>query len=176
MITDDFNAPLGQNTLRSRRRFAIGLPQVTAGALGLSLVVFAGWTILVDETSGGEPMAVVRTQPAAGNPARAADEPDLRVIRLSPDERPNITIEAAPVVAPPSKTITIIDGTSGMRREVQIPFSADEKPAAPEKRADSRLSETTQSIPAPRTAPEGSKPSAVQARRAKSTTGKPDAP
>ena len=55
------------------------------------------------------------------------------------------------MAAPPSKTITIIDGTSGTRREVQIPFSADEKPAAPEKRANSRLSETTQSIPAPRT-------------------------
>ena len=176
VITDDFNAPLGQNTLRSRRRFAIGLPQVTAGALGLSLVVFAGWTILVDETSGGEPMAVVRTQPAAANPARATDEPDLRVIRLSPDERPNITIEAAPVVAPPGKTITIIDGTSGMRREVQIPFSADEKPATPEKRAELaviRNDPVHSGAPEP---PDGSKPPAVQARRAKSTTGKPEAP
>jgi hypothetical protein len=153
VITDDLSAPLGQDKPRSKRWFAIRLPQALAGLLGLALAVFAGWVILVDEPFGGEPLAVLHT-PVAGSPSHTSDNPDLRVTKLTPDERPNspdITIKAAPVVAPPSRTITIIDGTSGKRQEVQIP--ADDRPDLSEghRGSDPRLTESTRRAPAPRT-------------------------
>ena len=50
MTDDDLNAPLGQN-LRAKRRFVfpVGIPTLIIAALGLSLVVFAGWVITVDD-------------------------------------------------------------------------------------------------------------------------------
>ena len=56
---DDLSAPLGQKTLRRKRRLRLpftGL-QALAGALGLFLATFAGFALFGDNPLGGEPIA-----------------------------------------------------------------------------------------------------------------------
>ncbi len=88
---------------RGRRRFAIGLLQASPpGPWVFRLVFGTGWMILVDEPFGGEPMASPLTSSRRRSRRGPADEPNLRVIRLSPRScnRSEATrIEAAPVVS-----------------------------------------------------------------------------
>ena len=85
---------------------------------------------------------------------------------------PDDKIAAAPVAVPPTKTITIIDGMSGRRQEVQIPVSADD---TPNQVADA-LPEPNRSAPPLRAATERSRPSEVGARRSKNNSAKSDTP
>jgi hypothetical protein len=64
VATDDLSIPLGQDrTPKQRRMLPIAAPVAVAGLLGLLVAVFAGWTVVVDDPFGGEPIAVVPTSP-----------------------------------------------------------------------------------------------------------------
>jgi uncharacterized protein len=188
MTDDDLSAPLGRDKARkARRRLKVALPQVAAGALSATLVIFAGWAMLKDEPFGGEPMAIVRTDTGAANSEAAGvtiQRPSTTPLNERPSRHDGITIEAAAPPPPAGRTVTIIDGTSGKRQEVLIPGTSEPRPDPPEKpekpdRADGvdpRLIEPTRHGGVPKIAPDGSRPSDVYAHPVKAIAGKPNAP
>jgi uncharacterized protein len=111
---DDLSAPLGQKTVREKRRLRLPFTamQALAALLGLFLVTFAGFAIFDDNPLGGEPMvrialpqATPGDKPAATPPA-AAEPVAKSVAKQAPTSEP--------------RTITIIDGSSGARHDVAI--------------------------------------------------------
>lgn len=159
MAPDDLNAPLGRNAPKKSWSLPANLfPQVIAGALGLFLLVFLGWMLLVDDPYGGEPRAVVTAQvspppdprkgPGDGQPAGAPGGP-----AGSQD----------PAAKGSGQTITIIDGSSGKRQEVIVPGSGGEAKRAAA--ADSRLLESTRHGSIPRIGLDGTRPADAYARK-----------
>lgn len=108
--TDDLSAPLGQSTPRKRRyRLPFSAPQAIITMLGLFLAGFLGFAIFNDDPLGGEPIATAaydRAQLQGGPLAAAAPSPPDRGV-----------VTTGPVG---QKTVTIIDGSSGQRREMVI--------------------------------------------------------
>ena len=176
MADDDLNIPLGRAPKR-RSRFAlpVTLPQVAAGALGLCLAVFAGWALFADDPLGGEPMIVA----SAGVPT-AKPMPPAGSTASAEGARSYDGPAAGAAVPPPAKapagaqTVTIIDGSTGKRREVEIPgtFGLPESPPArAPKDAESapapaaqRLIEVSAYGPIPKIAPDGTRPADAYAR------------
>jgi hypothetical protein len=177
-MTDDLSAPLGLPKPAKRpRKLTFAQLHVLAGALGLSTVFLTGWMFLADKPVSRAPLAGAHIQTPENSAAPAVDA-DLRVIRLSPDDRPNrsdgVRIEASPAAASPSRTITNIDGTSGRSQEVQIPISADE--VLETSAIDPVPIGTSRSVPVPRSAANGSRPADLNARAVKRNPGKPETP
>jgi uncharacterized protein len=187
VAADDLTAPLGKNR-PSKRRFAlpIRIPHLLAGIMGLPLIVFVGWAIVRDNPLGGEPIAMApsNSRPEAGAPARGAGRPGgspnvadktrpNRYDGPAPGERP-----AEPEALPGSKTVTIIDGSSGKREQVVIPNTPDDKSAPIGKSAapDERLSEQSRHGPLPKIAQDGVRPADAFARPVKGDAANPDAP
>jgi polysaccharide deacetylase 2 family uncharacterized protein YibQ len=123
---DDLSAPLGQQTAaRSKRRYRLPFTgtQALAVLLGLFLVTFAGFAIFNDNPLGGEPVArvAIRQAAPAGEKTAAAPAPTPEHTAKS------VTKQAA---TGEQKTITIIDGSSGARRDVVISGEAPDKAEA----------------------------------------------
>jgi uncharacterized protein len=182
VAADDLTAPLGQNR-PSKRRFAlpIGIPHLLAGVLSLPVMVFMAWVIIADDPLGGEPMAVVpaNARPEAGtgaavNPSRPGGTPTV-----ADQTRPN-RYDGPSVGEPPrepeppagSKTVNIIDGSSGKRQQVVIPSTPEDKPAPSEE----RLTEPSRHGPLPKIAQDGVRPADAFAKPVKMPAGNPDAP
>lgn len=162
MASDELNAPLGQGKptkLSKLPKLPIGTPQLVAGLLGLSGVVVLGWAAFVHDPLGGEPMAVVAAKPdAAGSNHNGAAEPGRRY------DGPGTPAATAAVAAPKpdGQTITIIDGSSGQRREVVVPGKGSDSAAkAP---VDPKFLETSRHGAIPKIGPDGARPSAVYAK------------
>jgi polysaccharide deacetylase 2 family uncharacterized protein YibQ len=170
-VPDDLNTPLGQGQKSKRLALPPYLPQAVAGALGLCLVAFLFWAMTADDPLGGEPTALVSVEPAA----TAAEDPQqpAKVVTPSRYDGPD----------PGSKTITIIDGSSGKREEVKIPSAPASSPAAaPAAQASApkppnpQLIETSRHGAIPKVGADGSRPAEVYARAVKAVAGKPDGP
>jgi hypothetical protein len=186
VVEDELSAPLGQNakTKQQRLKIPVTVPQAVAGALGLFVLVFAGWALVVDDPVGGEPVAVAaighapaatgRAMPAVTAPAgtmqgpRSYDGPDGPPQADAPAPTP-AQPGANPAVG--TKSVTIIDGSTGKRQEVAIPSPRDAR--AP---VDQRLLEGSPHGAIPRVAPDGARPSEIYARARKPTPGKKDGP
>ena len=130
--TDDLSTPLGQQVKRKPAWLRYRLPftgtQAAAVALGLVLLTFVGYAVFNDDPLGGEPMAKVVLAPEAKVPA--GKEP----AKMAPAPMaPTAMAPAAPKAAGPGeqKTITIIDGSSGARRDVTVPSGDGDASAAP---------------------------------------------
>jgi uncharacterized protein len=177
-VADDLTTPLGQGKkTEGRRAISAFFPRALAGALALSLIAFLLWAAAVDDPLGGEPTAVVALEPSAIT-AQNSRQP----VKVVNDPR----YDAAGAAAGPAggtRTITIIDGSSGKREEVTIPAT----PAAPVTTAalgskesapppSPRLLETSPHGAIPKIGPDGARPADVYARQAKAAAGKPDAP
>jgi len=122
---DDLSTPLGQETVRRKRRFRLPFTAIQALAvvLGLFLVTFAGFAIFNDNPFGGEPVARValrQTTPAEEQPA------------MAPSAASGHGAKSAAMQAAPGehKTVTIIDGSSGARHDVTISGDATDKTEA----------------------------------------------
>ena len=163
MVSDDLSAPLGKGKVR-KPRFSIAplAGPAIAGCLGLSLAAFAGWTIFVDDPLGGEPMAVAPAEIRADAGAKS-DEPNA----------PAQETATAPA-APNTKTITIIDGTSGERRDITIPATPEGTPRAAA--SEQRFAEPSRHGLLPKIAQDGTRPADAFARAVKALPGKPNAP
>lgn len=107
-MTDDLSAPLGQTTPRKRRfRLPFTAPQAIATVCGLFLLAFLGFAIFGRDPMGGEPVVVAKYDPAKLPGADHSAIPSAAPI--------------APAAAPSGqKTVTIIDGSSGERREMKV--------------------------------------------------------
>jgi len=185
VAADDLNKPLGQDRTRKQRSaLPVAVPQVIAGLLSLFIVIFAAWAMLAEDPFGGEPMAVSSAALQAGapdnSPETASSRPTVEGSRLDRPNRydgppmgppqPNVPVTPNPPAG--TKTVTIIDGTSGKRQEVVIPGGSDNRSAAPEE----RLSEPSRHGPLPKVAQDGTRPADLFASPAKAIPGKPNAP
>jgi polysaccharide deacetylase 2 family uncharacterized protein YibQ len=172
------NAPLGQGKKNNLPKLPVTGPQLLAGALGLSGLVVVAWAAFVNDPLGGEPVAVVETKLAS--PTQTARDSDKdgkqHARRDGPGETAPDASAAKPVAAVPpgSKTVTIIDGSSGARQQVTIPGNAGD--SAPKALLDPKLLETTRHGPIPKIAPDATRPSARYAHPRQLPANKKDSP
>ena len=112
---DDLSAPLGQETVRQKRRFRLPFTGIQALAvlLGLFLATFAGFALFHDDPLGGEPMTRIAIRPPNQAEEKLAPPPACG----SEAGAKSATRQAAPSE---QKTVTIIDGSSGARHDVTI--------------------------------------------------------
>ena len=180
MASDDLNAPLGQDKRKTPSKLPAAIPQILAGVLGLFGIAVVAWAIFVNDPLGGEPTAVVATGPQAKTPAK----PDRRRPAAFPPRRADIrhgaagerghTRRCSPAPPPGSKTITIIDGSSGKHQDVTVPGrSSGNAPTAP---VDQRLLENTRHGAIPKIAPDGARPFTLYAHPRKLPADKTGAP
>lgn len=115
---DDLSAPLGQDKPR-KKRFAVRVPitamQALAAILGLFLLGFLGVALFNDNPFGGEPVVRVAINPAS----LPADTSSKSVASETKAPEPAKAVQAPPADTA-RKTVTIIDGSSGARREVPV--------------------------------------------------------
>ena len=125
---DDLSAPLGQKTVRAKRRFRLPFSgtQALAVLLGLFLVVFAGFAIFGDNPFGGEPIVRVTLR----QPTPAAQSPAVAVAPAATEPAAGPAVRPASPGPAEQKTITIIDGSSGSRHDVVISGEAADRAEA----------------------------------------------
>jgi hypothetical protein len=164
---DDLNAPLGQNTGPEKRKLLSKLPvtgpQMLAGGLGLFGLLVLSWALFVNDPLGGEPVAVVAAKPPGATPAKPDDSGDGKEHSRhdgTASSAPPVVIKA-PGPPPGSKTVTIIDGSSGKSQDVVIPGNTT--PAASKAPVDQKLLEPSRHGAIPQIAPDGTRPSAAYA-------------
>jgi uncharacterized protein len=118
---DELSVPLGQETVAKKRRFRMPFTalQALAVVLGLILVTFAGIALFNVDPLGGEPIAhiALRKTPIVEEKPPAAVHSAAEPAAKSPPKQ----------AAGESKTVTIIDGSSGARRDVVIGDDSGEK-------------------------------------------------
>jgi polysaccharide deacetylase 2 family uncharacterized protein YibQ len=174
---DDLNAPLGQDKRKGLPKLPAAAPQILAGALGLFGIVVVAWAIFVNDPLGGEPTAVVATGSPVIPQAKPAGDGEQHSRHDGPpsDQAPSTNV-VIPAAAPPpgSKTITIIDGSSGKHQDVVIPGKSSG--LAPKAPVDQRLLETTHHGAIPKIAPDGVRPFTLYAHPRKLPADKTDAP
>jgi polysaccharide deacetylase 2 family uncharacterized protein YibQ len=165
---DELNAPLGQHKKPSKLpKLPVGGAQLLAGVLGLSGLLVAGWAAFVHDPLGGEPVAVVAAKLPGANPAKPDDrEPARRdgpgVVK--PDPAAVTAAANAAVVPPGSKTVTIIDGSSGRSQNVIIPGNASDaapKPPADKTAVDPKMLESGRHGVIPKIAADGTRASVL---------------
>jgi uncharacterized protein len=121
---DDLSTPLGQETVRKKRRYRLPFTatQAIAVLMGLFLLAFLGFAVFSDNPFGGEPSArvAIRQTPPAEKTAMAPTGAPAPVVKSAAD----IANQAAPAG---QKTITIIDGSSGKRHDVVVSGDASDK-------------------------------------------------
>ncbi len=167
MAADDLNAPLGQGKRKQLPKLPASAQQLLAGALGLFGLAILGWALFGDNPLGGEPVAVVATMQREGGQAKPGASGDDRQHSRHDGEAGGASTVAAVVVkpkaAPPpgSKTVTIIDGSSGQSHNVIIPGKTSGGSAkAP---VDQKLLETTRHGRIPKIGADGARPLALYA-------------
>jgi polysaccharide deacetylase 2 family uncharacterized protein YibQ len=180
MTADDLNAPLGQHLRKRRLSIPITTSQVMAAVLTLFLGVFVVWAVVVNNPFGGEPIVVVPINLHPGPAAKAADgQAPPKVVAVNPDAAAAAQPAPGQTAAPPAatKTITIIDGKTGERKEVAIPAPANDAALAPDAGPlDQKFLEMSAHGAIPKITADGIRPADAFAQPAKALPGKPDAP
>jgi polysaccharide deacetylase 2 family uncharacterized protein YibQ len=170
--TDDLSTPLGQGKVRNRRKaLIIPWPPVIVILLALPIALLAGAALWSNDPLGGEPMAVA--------PALAStDTSDAATPPGTPAAATPAVQTAAPATPANTKTVTIIDGTSGARRDIVLPGTPDGAGSTNAGAAgDQRLIETSRHGPLPKIAQDGTRPADAYARPVKpAANGKSNGP
>ncbi|HLY47207.1 MAG TPA: divergent polysaccharide deacetylase family protein [Stellaceae bacterium] len=180
MTADDLNAPLGQQLRKRRLSIPITTSQVMAGVLTLFLGVFVVWAVVGNNPFGGEPIVVVPINLHPGPAAKTAEgQGPPKVVAVNPDAAAAVPAAPGQAAAPQAatKTITIIDGKTGERKEVAIPAPANDAAPAPDAGTlDQKFLEMSAHGAIPKIAADGVRPADAFAQPAKALPGKPDAP
>jgi polysaccharide deacetylase 2 family uncharacterized protein YibQ len=181
MTADDLNAPLGQQLRKRRLSVPITTSQVMAAVLTLFLGVFVVWAVVENNPFGGEPIVVVPINLHPGPAAKAADgQGPPKVVAVNPDAPAASQAAPGQTASPPAatKTITIIDGKTGERKEVELPAPpANDAAAAPDAGPlDQKFLEMSAHGAIPKIAADGVRPADAFAQPVKALPGKPDAP
>lgn len=125
MTMDEFSAPLGQHTRPRNRGLRISASRVAIGAGALAAVLATAWAITTDSPLRGRPDAIASAPEvtAANAPVTASG------VEQSARQRNNPSDAAPEALAPPPatamRTVTIIDGMTGKRREIVIPETSN---------------------------------------------------
>jgi uncharacterized protein len=180
MTADDLNAPLGQHLRKRRLSIPITTSQVMAAVLTLFLGVFVVWAVVENNPFGGEPIVVVPINLHPDPTAKTADgQAPPKVVAVNPDAAAAAPATPGQTAAPQAatKTITIIDGKTGERKEVAIPAPANDAAPAPEAGSlDQKFLEMSPHGAIPKIAADGVRPADAFAQPVKALPGKPDAP
>jgi uncharacterized protein len=179
-VADDLNTPLGQGKESKRGgAWQAFLPRTLAGALGLGLITFLLWAATADDPMGGEPVALVAIEPAA----KVAEDAQQPVKVVTPSPYGGVAAPSGPAAG--SKTVTIIDGSSGKREEITLPATPGLPRAAntedpPYESTTGALTprpiETPRQGGIPKIGTDGARPSEAYARPEKGAAAKPDGP
>jgi polysaccharide deacetylase 2 family uncharacterized protein YibQ len=175
--TDDLHKPLGQT--RKKKPFVLPIPWVTralAAALSLCIAVLAGWILFVDDPYGGEPAVVIGAATAAPQTKAAGES-------LAPAK------PSAPSVEAEKKTVTIIDGSTGKRQDVNVNQQSAAPPSEPAQKKserngggnsnaliDPRVIDTSRHGPIPKIGADGARAADVYARPVKPQASRADQP
>lgn len=125
MTMDEFSAPLGQHTRPRNRGLRISASRIAIGAGALAAVLATAWAITTDSPLRGRPDAIASAPEvtAANAPVTASG------VEQSARQRNNPSDAAPEALAPPPaaamRTVTIIDGMTGKRREIVIPETSN---------------------------------------------------
>src|ERR1700683_4102844 len=180
MTAHDLNAPLGQQLRKRRIKIPMTTSQVMAAVLTLFLGVFVVWAVVENNPFGGEPIVVVPINLHPGPAAKAADgQVTPKVVAVGPDAASAVQAAPGQTPSPPAatKTITIIDGQTGERKEVAIPAPANDTAAAPDAGPpEQKFLEMSAHGAIPKIAADGVRPADAFAQPVKALPGKPDAP
>jgi polysaccharide deacetylase 2 family uncharacterized protein YibQ len=178
MTADDLNAPLGQHLRKRRIKIPITTSQVMAAVLTLFLGVFVVWAVVGNNPFGGEPIVVVPINLHPGPAAKTADgQGPPKVVAVNPDAPAAVQAAPGQTAAPPgaTKTVTIIDGKTGERKEVELPAQTSD--AAPDAGPlDQKFLEMSAHGAIPKIAADGVRPADAFAQPVKALPGKPDSP
>jgi uncharacterized protein len=182
VASDDLNAPLGKDKRKRLPKLPAAGPQMLAGILGLFGLVVVSWALFVNDPLGGEPVAVVAARQPGTDLTKQDDDGDGKqharhdgLTAAAQDPAAVAAAAAAAKVPPPgSKTITIIDGSSGKSQDVIIPGNS--AGASSKTPVDPKLLETTRHGAIPQIAPDGTRPSAQYARPLQLPPNKKDFP
>ena len=125
MTMDEFSAPLGQHTRPRNRGLRISASRIAIGAGALAAVLATAWAITTDSPLRGRPDAIASApEVTAANPPVTASG-----VEQSARQRNNPSDAAPEALAPPPaaamRTVTIIDGMTGKRREIVIPETSN---------------------------------------------------
>ncbi len=166
MTADDLSAPLGRKPVAQRFAWLSHWPQALAGVLGAFLLAFTGWALFSNDPLGGEPMARVTIAP----PPTLAEPPPpaTKTQAPSPPKQDPAAAAIEPAAAPPgTRTVTVIDGSSGRRQDVIV---REPKSAPAPGGAALRLVEVSRHGPIPKIAEDGARPAEVYAKPSKART------
>jgi polysaccharide deacetylase 2 family uncharacterized protein YibQ len=156
VAADDLDTPLGTGATADVRpaRARVPLLAIAAGALALVIAVGIGWVLIVDDPLGGEPRVVTAIEEAK------PDQPATTIAGPAP-AAPTRTVDA---IKAPGRTVTIIDGKSGERREIVIGQSDEPEtvgtvnPRSAVSTGDPQLLEPSRHGVIPRVANDGKRP------------------
>jgi polysaccharide deacetylase 2 family uncharacterized protein YibQ len=186
MATDDLTAPLGRELKKRRRTIKIPVPQIATGLLAAFLGIFVLWAVVTEDPFGGEPMAVVPANIQITAKTSNSGSGPSPVVAADADQthggQAAAPAEAVPpaAAAPATTTITIIDGKTGAKQEVQVPVPANAAtPPSAQSAAtpiDLKFVEMTPQGPIPKIAADGTRPADAFARPVQPLPGRPDAP
>jgi hypothetical protein len=125
MSEDELSAPLGRSRGSKRPCPQLPIAQILVAGLGLIALMFAAWVVVEDDPFGRErssfASATVLIPPGNISPEQVGRAPEQSAAAASRSSQETQSAEAMPVEVPARRTITIIDGTTGNRREIVIP-------------------------------------------------------
>lgn len=186
MAADELNTPLGQRKSADRLarlkryRLPFSAGQAIAVLCGLFLAAFIGFALFGNNPLGGEPGVRISVDPSLlpARDAAPAQKPATASTAGSGPAMPAIVQgQTPPAQSPPEaaapaagqKTITIIDGSSGQRRDVLVPAPDDGRsPPKPDRQSTNEggLFETSRYGDIPVISPAGIKPMQAYAQPA----------
>ncbi len=180
MTADDLSAPLGQEPAKRQGRLPALVLSALVGALALFLGVFVLWAIVGDNPFGGEPMVAVPIDSGAAMIARKSGVPagtDAIADRRHTGQSDTSATRPSNRMTPAKmKTVTIINGETGARQEVEIPAATENAGAMDSSPFGQKFLETTAQGLVPKIAADGTWPAEAFAQPVRPLPGKPDAP
>ena len=133
MILDEMSAPLGQNRPARSPELPVSLSTVIRCALAAVVLIFTAWAMFMNEPNAPEP-AVSKALPAG------TADPELVAKQTAAGEQPRAeAVTIGSPTPPPTRTATIIDGSSGKRQEVLIPAPPEDEARAEQPKSQSSL-------------------------------------
>ena len=154
-MVDDLDSPLkalAKNT--SKRRLPVSPLTLLTGALAAILGFTMLWILVYDDPLGGEPRHVVKIDPIA--------TPQNTKTKTAPEIKTQQTKQTPATPGPDQRTITIIDGNTGARRDVVVndpgPDAASQNQPTNNIPIDNRLVEPSKHGSIPKIAPDGVRP------------------